>query len=150
MEEVELIGGISAVNKALWIPEKKIMVIGDVHIGYEGALNKKGILVPRTQFKEMKNQISELLDCLKPKAVIINGDLKHEFGEISRQEWHDTSEFLDLILKNSKVVLIKGNHDTMLEPIAKKKNLEIMDYYCFDDVCITHGHKIRIEDDFHK
>jgi hypothetical protein len=38
-------------------------------------------------------------------------------------------------------VLIKGNHDTILGPIAKKRNLEIVDDFQIGDILIVHGHK---------
>ncbi len=144
-EEMEVVKGIEAYNKALWLPKQKILVIADLHIGYEEALNKRGILVPRSQFEELKREITELLNRFKPKTIVINGDLKHEFGEISTQEWVDTTEILDLLLKRAKVMLVKGNHDTILKPIAKKKGLEIADFYCTGNICIMHGDKIRIE-----
>lgn len=149
---MEILEGMKIIGRALWISKQKILVIADLHIGYEEALNKQGILVPRTQFKEIKEEIEELLQEIKPKIIVINGDLKHEFGEISRQEWHETIAILDLLLEKAKVILIKGNHDTILEPIAKKKNLGIKEFYCLDsgNVCILHGDKILLSSEVHK
>ena len=42
-----------------------------------------------------------MLRTSKPEQVIINGDLKHEFGTISDQEWRDVLKIFDLILGNS-------------------------------------------------
>ncbi len=140
-DKMKLLKGIEMKRKALWLPKQKILIIADLHLGYEETLNEGGFLVPRQIFKEIKKELQELLK-LKPKMIIINGDLKHEFGQISKQEWHETSVILDLLLKKCKVVLIKGNHDTILEPIAKKRNLDINNFYCFDDICVLHGHKI--------
>ena len=56
--------GIEIVGKALWLKEPKTLIIADLHIGYEEALNKQGILVPRTQFKETEKEIKELIDVL--------------------------------------------------------------------------------------
>ncbi|MFC1685748.1 metallophosphoesterase [Nanoarchaeota archaeon] len=163
MEKTEILPGIEAVGAALWIDKLKILIIGDVHIGYEEALSKRGLAIPRLQFKESMNNIREILECVgKPEIIVINGDLKHEFGEISDQEWFETSKFLDFLIKNSsKVYLIKGNHDTILAPIAKRRGLEIVDYTCFDlkekakkksifdikpqkikSFCVLHGDKV--------
>jgi len=139
---MEIILGIGIIGKALWLKKEKAVVIADLHIGYEEALNKQGILVPRIQFKETMNELKELLEKAKPKIIIINGDLKHEFGEISRQEWNETGEILDLLLKQGKVILIKGNHDTILAPIARKKRLKAVDYFILDDICFLHGDKV--------
>ncbi|MCX8193772.1 MAG: metallophosphoesterase [Candidatus Pacearchaeota archaeon] len=146
---MEIVKGIEIKGKALWLKKFKALVVADLHIGYEEALIEEGIFIPKTTFGEIKKEIIELLK-LKPKIVVINGDLKHKFGEISKQEWHDVFKILDLLLKNKrKVILIKGNHDTILEPIARKKELNVVDYYCIDNICILHGHKILLDKEIH-
>jgi len=116
------------IDKSLYFPKQGILVIGDLHIGYEEFLNKKGVLIPRFQLQDLIKRISNILDRVDVSKIIINGDLKHEFGTISQQEWHDTFEILDLF--NSKeVILIKGNHDTIIGPIAEKKNIKILQNY---------------------
>ena len=121
---------------------KDYLIISDLHIGLEEALNKQGVLIPRFQFKELKEKLSKLLT-KDIKTIVINGDLKHEFGVISEQEWRHVLQILDLLLENDrKVVLIKGNHDTILEPIAKKRNVEVLDKYEIDGVSVLHGNKI--------
>ena len=122
------------------------LVIADVHIGYEEVLNKRGILLPRTQFEEMAKRLGKIFGRLKNRKierVIINGDLKHEFGTISEQEWRNTLKFLDLLAKRCKeIILVKGNHDTILGPIAKKRNVKIMESVIVGNVLIAHGDKI--------
>lgn len=122
------------------------LVIADVHIGYEEALNKQGVLVPRLQFEEMVKRIERIFDVLKNERierVVVNGDLKHEFGTISEQEWRNTLKFLDLLSKHCKeIILVKGNHDNILGPIARKRNVKVVDCFEAGDVLITHGKKI--------
>lgn len=140
--------GFEFIDKALYLPEKEILVIADLHIGYEEALNKEGIFVPRTQFRELNRDLKRVFKSLKDgkkkiSKIVVLGDLKHEFGEISQQEWRETKEILDLLKKKAKkVILIKGNHDTILEPIARRKELKIRDFYIEDRICFLHGHKL--------
>ena len=94
---MQILPGIVIVGKALWIKKLKILVVADLHIGYEEALAEEGYLLPRTMFKEMSKELKELLEKLKPNLVVINGDLKHEFGQISKQEWFETNTILDII-----------------------------------------------------
>ena len=130
MEMTEILPGIYAVGTALWISKKKILIFGDVHMGYEEALSDRGYLIPRVQFKESLWVLNELFKTVKPSIIIINGDLKHEFGHISDQEWMDTSKFINILSEHcKKIILVKGNHDTILGPIAKKKNLELVPFY---------------------
>src|SRR3990167_269117 len=114
------------------------LVIADVHIGYEEALNKQGVLVPRQQFEDMAKRIEKIFGMLKGKSIeriIVNGDLKHEFGTISEQEWRNTLKFIDLLAKHcNEIVLVKGNHDTVLGPIAKKRNVKILDYFMIESI----------------
>lgn len=124
------------------IIDNQILVISDIHLGYEEALNKQGLLIPRLQFKDIVKNLEKVLEKKKFQKIIVNGDLKHEFGKISDQEWRHSLSLLDLLSKHSKnVTLIKGNHDTILGPIAKKKNLEIVDEFVTKDILIIHGNK---------
>ncbi|UZE93738.1 MAG: hypothetical protein IB618_03145 [Candidatus Pacearchaeota archaeon] len=40
---MELLPGIKIINKALWLSKHKILIIADLHLGYEEALNQQGI-----------------------------------------------------------------------------------------------------------
>ena len=142
---MNILPNIEIKNLSLFI-DKKILVIADLHIGVEEKMQKQGILIPLFQFKDLYKQIKELLKS-KSEIIIINGDLKQEFGKISNQEWRDTLKILDLLTSNCKnVILIKGNHDTILGPIAKKRNVEVLDQYRYKNILFIHGNK-KVETD---
>ncbi|MFA5084488.1 MAG: hypothetical protein WC475_03900, partial [Candidatus Paceibacterota bacterium] len=63
---MEILKGIEIKGKSLWFPKQKILIIADLHLGYEEAMNERGVLAPRTMLAEMKKEISDLLK-LKPK-----------------------------------------------------------------------------------
>ncbi|MBS1266870.1 MAG: hypothetical protein MAG795_00839 [Candidatus Woesearchaeota archaeon] len=131
------------VDTAVYLIRQKTLVLADIHIGYEEALNQQGILMPRFQLKDLIKHLKKILKKTNPKKIIINGDLKHEFGKISKQEWNDALLVIDLLKKCTQdVILIKGNHDTILGPIADKKNIKIVDKIILDNILITHGDKI--------
>ncbi len=144
MEIFKLDNDISFLGKALLLDDS--LVIGDVHIGFEEALNKEGFLVPRTQFKQIFTETEQLLKKVSVKKIIINGDFKHEFGRISRQEWNDTFKMVELFMKyTNQVILLKGNHDKILGPIAEKYNVEIIDYFFQEGTFVCHGDSIPDE-----
>ena len=148
---MEILKGIEIIDLALYIKKQKSLVLADIHIGYEESLNKQGILVPRFQFKDLIHRVERILSSVKIDTVIITGDLKHEFGKISEQEWRETLKFLDLISRHSKkIILLKGNHDKILTPIAGKRDLEIKDHFMLDDIYLCHGDKIPLDADFKK
>ncbi|MDD5193471.1 MAG: metallophosphoesterase [Candidatus Nanoarchaeia archaeon] len=135
---------------------KEILVLSDVHIGYEEYLYRES-LFQRMQLKEIIKKLTRIFDYLDKekifiKKIIILGDLKHEFGEISDAEWRETLYVLDFLSskikltgrnKNKeKIILIKGNHDTILGPIARKKDIQLKDYYKIKKFCFLHGNKL--------
>lgn len=141
------LSGAELVDLGLYFKEKKLLIISDVHIGYEESMNKQGVLVPRFQFKDVIQRLEKIFEKTMPEKVIINGDIKHEFGRISDQEWRETLKLIDFILQNAKkLILIKGNHDTILGPIADKANVEIKEKLTFTagsrKFLVIHGHKI--------
>ena len=124
----------------------RTLVISDLQLGYEEALTKQGVMLPRFQAKDIMKRLEEMLRTAKPETVVINGDLKHEFGTISDQEWRDALQVFDLLLKYAeKVVVVKGNHDVVLGPLARKRGIAVVESYETGKVLIVHGHKeIRI------
>jgi hypothetical protein len=128
---------------AAWLEDEEILVLGDLHLGYEEYLNVQGVFLPRTQYKKTIGDLDRIFRKIKGvKEIVILGDLKHEFHMVSRQEWKEVLDFIDYLKeKCEKVVLIKGNHDTILEPLAERKELKIKDYYIRNDLAFLHGHK---------
>jgi len=141
---MKILPNIGVIDLALFFDST--LVISDVHIGYEEALNKQGVLVPRLQFGEIVRRVEKIFNILKDKKIeriIINGDLKHEFGTISEQEWRNTLKFIDLLAKHcNEVILIKGNHDNILGPIAKKRNVKVVEEFGVGSILVIHGDKI--------
>ncbi len=129
-------------NLAAYFPKQKILAIADLHIGLEEAYASAGQMIPKVQFKEIEKNLTKLLKETKPDKVILCGDIKHEFGNISKTEWRETLKVIDLIAKHAKLILVKGNHDTILGPIANKRDIEIVDYYTEDDLLFLHGDKL--------
>jgi len=132
----------------------EILVFTDFHIGYEEHIAERGAL-PDLQFKEIIERLNRIFKLLeknnvKIKKIVILGDLKHEFGGISDKEWRETIGLLDYLDekiignrdKKRRIILIKGNHDNILGPIAKKRNIELRDYYCLNGICFMHGNKL--------
>lgn len=140
---MDILKGIRIIGLSLYF--NRTLVIADIHIGYEEALNNAGILVPRLQFRDIVEKIDDIFLSLKNKKIdriIINGDLKHEFGTISGQEWRNVLKFIDLLKKHcNEVILIRGNHDKILGVIAGKRNIRLQDFFWdkTGNILICHG-----------
>jgi len=137
---MKITSNLEAIDLAL--KYKDNLIIADLHLGLEECLNKQGILIPRFQFKEILTRLKKIISISNPSTIIINGDLKHEFGQISEQEWSQVFKLLEFLTSKAEVILIKGNHDTILLPIAQKFNIKILDYLELDNLTIHHGHEI--------
>jgi hypothetical protein len=79
----------------------------------------------------------------KARRVIVNGDLKHEFGEASQQEWREVRELMRFLgEKVDEVILVRGNHDNYLLTIAGGIGIRVYDpYYYAKGIAFTHGHE---------
>ncbi len=137
---MEIISGVEIKDLSLYIKQKKILVVSDFHIGFEEALNKQGILIPRLRFEEVTERLKDILKGIELKKIIILGDLKHEFGTISETEWRNTIKMLDLLSGFCKdIILLQGNHDNILGPIAAKRNIKIKKTFKSGDFFFCHG-----------
>lgn len=135
------------IGKSLWLEDKKILVISDLHLGYEEALAEQGVFIPRGMYKIIIKELEEIFNSVgKVEYLIVLGDLRHEFSGISNQEWKEVLGFLDFIkTKAKKIILIKGNHDNMLQGIVKQQGLEVRNYFILGDYSFFHGDKIYPE-----
>jgi len=140
---MELSPGIEIFGPSLWFKKEKILVVGDFHLGYEEYLHQKGVLLPKQQAQQIHQQLQSLLKKVQPKTIIINGDLKHEFGTVLRQEWKEVLKIIDFLQKHcQELILIRGNHDMILGPIAQKRNLQVLTQYQVGTTLIIHGDKL--------
>ena len=150
MKSSEILKGIRIFGLTLYIEEEKTLVFGDLHLGYEEELIALGYLVPRFQYKYIVKHLFEIFSEINVGRVVINGDLKHEFGRISSQEWDEVLNFLDFLSENVEgIVLVKGNHDTIIGPIAEKRKVQITGRLFLEKekIYICHGHKIPEDDE---
>lgn len=139
---MELLKNIQIINKTLFLKKEKTLIISDLHIGQDEALNSKGLLMPRFQYEDIFKETQKIIKEIKPKRIILNGDVKHEFSGILKEEREKVQEYIKYLMRTSEVILIKGNHDSILKPLADKLELELDNYYELNDVLICHGDKL--------
>ncbi|MDO8480449.1 MAG: metallophosphoesterase [Nanoarchaeota archaeon] len=142
---MELLPGFRAVGCALLF--EKTLVFSDLHLGYEKSMGVGVGFVSRFQFGEILAHIDSILASCGPlETIVLNGDIKHEFGSILDLEWRYVMRFLEHLQKHAKkVVLIKGNHDKLLKPIADKAKLALEPFIVLGEALVTHGDEITPE-----
>ncbi len=130
------------IDKTIFFPEIGILAIGDLHIGYEKAMMKSGILMPEIQVKDILEDLEKILNKIKfegkkVKKIIFLGDIKHFFNyePSERFNFDKVVVFLEKYVKEKDIILIKGNHDKFDFSGKKMKN-----YYFKEGVIFLHGH----------
>lgn len=144
------------IDRCLFWREKKILIATDLHLGYEDNLASYGFVVPRSQFIQIKEIFERIFKKTgKLNKIIVLGDIKHVFGKIMNQEFFDFEELMKILnknlLKNGKVIITKGNHDTILENISKKyKNINLCDNYTLEKILFLHGDAKSVKKSYEK
>jgi uncharacterized protein len=131
------------INKTLFFPEKKILVIGDLHLGYDRMLKEQGIEIPFNQLEESKKEVKNIIKEIKNKdfelnKIILLGDVKHAFG-FQKEEFFDVRDFLIFLegfVKKENLIIIKGNHERF-----SLNNWDFKDFHLEGDIAFTHGDK---------
>ncbi|MBI0584216.1 MAG: metallophosphoesterase [Methanomassiliicoccus sp.] len=140
-DEIEVMEGVViSSDLCLHLPEERTVVVADLHIGYESALEAEGIHIPRVQTRTVKESLSRLIDRYEPDRLVVLGDLKHEFSRNLGQEMRDVRSVLDSVSDRVDVVLVKGNHDNYLENIVSPLQVPVVGQYRADGITFVHGH----------
>ena len=120
----------------------KTLLIADPHIGWEVALQAKGIHVP-SQTTKILNKLTDIMSKYKPDRLVILGDVKYTVVKAEYGEWHDIPDFFNKLLNCiGDIAIVRGNHDANLEPLLPE-SVKILPATgaIIGDVGVFHGHK---------
>jgi len=143
---MKILPNIEIVDLGLYLKKERVLIVSDFHLGYERMLEEKGMLIPKFQLKDVLERLGKILERVKVKKIVINGDLKHEHGKILEQEWRDVLKLFDFLLGFGEVVVVKGNHDLLLGPIAGKRGVSMVKEYKIGEVLVAHGDEVVRKD----
>jgi len=123
------------------IEDIDLLVISDLHLGFELVSAEHGIFIPRTQFDNIKRMIEDGRKKSKASRILILGDIKHEFSETSYHEYREVSLLLEYLKKCfNEILMVKGNHDTFIIRITRRFGIEVYDEYREGAYFFLHGH----------
>ncbi len=128
--------------------DDKILVIADLHLGFEGVMATSGLFMPRIMLEDVKALLSRIVDKHKKlEELVVAGDMKHEFAEMHGFEWKDVHAFMEFALEKFKrVVVVRGNHDNYLKVALKRYERVVFEEaaYVKDDFVVVHGDKDNV------
>ena len=127
-----------------------ILVIADVHLGYESEAEEEGAYLPRVQLKQALKDLHEILSRYTVNKIVIAGDIKHKFEALTWQERVEIEEFINTIKEYGikDITLVRGNHDTFIKKLLSNLNVALIDglYEIDSSVGVIHGHILIDED----
>ena len=144
LDMVRLVDGVYAVSDLpmVYIPYFSVLVIADIHLGFEEDMASKGVFLPRVQLKKAMEFIEKGLAETRARVLVIAGDVKHHFEKLGKREARDVREFFSFVTKLfDKVILVRGNHDTFIYGISKRYGIEVYDKLWLNDILVVHGHR---------
>ncbi len=141
---------IVAATPTLYFEDNGLLVFADTHLGFEEEMARQGVFIPRAQLRRIISTLDRVFSLLKErgvKTVLINGDVKHSFDKLTRQEKYEVKALLDYLFdKVDRVLIVRGNHDNYLPIVTKDYGIELMPYheivYRGRKIVFTHGHVI--------
>lgn len=135
--------GIEYIGKTLLI-DKKILVIGDLHLGFERVLRESGIMLPMNILEDIIKDFDLVFKRVgKVEKVVLLGDIKHDFGRNEIDEYREIGEIVNYLRRKcDEIIIVKGNHDAVLEGVVSKlEKVRFLDYYLWEECAFIHGDK---------
>lgn len=114
-------------EKVIWWPEKRTLLLSDLHLGKAGHFRKHGIAVPSRVHLADLGLLEDLIVKLGCESVLFLGDLFH--SDLNA-EWTIFSQWLD-DHRDRDFWLIRGNHDVLPKEVYDRTNLKVsVSYEC--------------------
>ena len=131
------------IGPSVYLEESKILIIGDLHIGFEKEIRRNFGNIYLGQEKENLRLLKKILEKVKKiKKIIFLGDATHSFL-YKKNEVEEFKEIIDFLKENTRteIILIRGNHDLFLKEEMFDKKIKIFDYFIEKDMLFIHGDK---------
>ncbi len=108
-------------HKAIWLPQRKIVLISDLHFGKINHFRKSGIPVPQKANEKNSETLIDILNLCKPEKTIFLGDLFHSHYN---DEWEVAGQIIRHF-SSCQFELVRGNHDIMSQRQYERHRIEV-------------------------
>lgn len=131
---------------AALLTDENVLVVADMHLGVEATLEYQGLSIPRVQMKKIEEYMTRTIRRISPSKVIVAGDLKHNFSRNLVQEWDDILRFVKVLSGETRLEVVKGNHDNYLGSILREYGIPLRNEVTISGTRILHGHSGTFDD----
>ncbi len=132
------------IGPCIYLEKEKILVVGDIHCGFEEEIRRNfgGIYIgqKKENFKLMEKIIEKEK---RMEKIVFLGDITHSFI-YKKKEIEELNEFISLIrnkLKKVKIFAVKGNHDLFLTKKNLNNQIKLSNFFIFNENLFIHGEK---------
>ena len=141
MDTVEILPGVRVTNdRCLLLDDGPTVVLGDLHLGYEKALEEEGMYIPRFNTYSIREALNRIICRYEPKRIVLLGDIKHDFKRTRYEGKEEVRKVIDLLQNAADVIVVKGNHDNFIQNILYDTGLMAVDYVDMCGFRMEHGH----------
>jgi len=121
-------------QKALFWPDKKYLILSDLHLGKTGHFRKSGIAAPGKANLKNIERLSSLVNDIQPKKILFLGDLFHSSAN---REWFQFEEWRKTFPELS-ILLVTGNHDQLHSSFYQSADIEVIDRLELENFLFVH------------
>lgn len=118
---------------SVYLPATQALLVADLHLGKEESFRCQSIPVPEGPTSKTLSLLSASLEEVKPKRLLILGDLIHDANSMSRRLL-DEFAFWRTRHQSVDVVLVRGNHDRYVRRFPAEWELKEVDFERVDSV----------------
>ena len=121
-------------EKALFLSEQRILILGDLHFGKINHFRRAGLPVPFGANRKNTETLIDLLTGMKPARTIFLGDLFHSHYN---EEWETVGQIVRHF-SACQFELVRGNHDIMSMQQYDRYNITVCDHLDLTPFYLTH------------
>ena len=141
MDYMEILPGVRVTkDRCLLIDDGPTVVLGDLHLGYERALEEEGMYIPRFNTDSIRESLNRIICEYEPRRIVLLGDIKHDFKRTRYEGKEEVRRVIDLLQGAADVICVKGNHDNFLQNILYDTGIMAVDYIDLCGFRMEHGH----------
>lgn len=141
MRSKEILPGVRITSdRCLILDEGPTVVLGDLHLGYERALEQEGMYIPRINTDSIRDALNDILCRYEPARVVLLGDVKHDFKRAGFEEKREVRRIIGLLGEAAETVVVKGNHDNYIQNIISDLGILAVDNIDIMGYRLEHGH----------
>ena len=121
--------------------QKKYLILGDLHIGFEEKFSQAGVRI-QSNYRNLAEEIIEIAENHEVTDIVLNGDLKSGTDRILQSEWEYLPKLLNLLISSERIVtVVPGNHDGGINHLLPNSvELADMNGVLIENNLILHGH----------